>query len=69
MLVNNWISTDPLPLPSNAARVNAYTPLVARLRECERIRGRMPNLVAVDFYARGNVFRAVDTINGVSGSG
>jgi hypothetical protein len=69
MLVNNWISTDPLPLPSNAARVNAYTPLVARLRECERIRGRMPNLVAVDFYARGNVFRAIDTNNGVSGSG
>ncbi len=69
MLVNNWITTDPLPLPSNAARVNAVTPLVARLRECERIRGRMPNLVAVDFYARGNVFHAVDAINGVSDSG
>ena len=45
--------------------MNAYRPLMARLRECERIRGRMANLVAVDFERRGDVLRAVDTLNGV----
>jgi hypothetical protein len=64
-LVNHWITTDPLPLPSNAATVNAYGPLLRRLRECQRIRDHIPNLVAVDFYRRGDLFRAVDTLNGV----
>jgi hypothetical protein len=64
-LVNHWITTDPVPRPSNADRVNAYGPLMARLRECERIRGRMPNLVAVDFEGRGDVLRVVDELNGV----
>ena len=64
-LFNHWITTDPAPLPSNADRVNAYRPLMARLRECERIRGRMANLVAVDFERRGDVLQAVDTLNGV----
>ena len=36
--------TDPLPLPSNAREVNAYDPLLARARECERIRDHLPNL-------------------------
>ena len=35
------------------------------LRECQRIRRHFPNLIAVDFYARGDVFRVVDTLNGV----
>ena len=64
-LVNHWVSTDPLPLPSNAARVNARGPLLARLRDCERIRHRVPNLVAVNYYRRGDVMAAIDAINGV----
>jgi hypothetical protein len=64
-LINHWITTDPVPLPSNAARVNAYDPLLARARKCQRDRGRFPNLIAVDFYARGDVFRVVDTLNRV----
>lgn len=64
-LVNHWISTDPVPLPSHAATVNAYQPLLARLRECQRIRRHFPNLVAVNFYRRGDAFRVVDTLNGV----
>lgn len=31
---NYWISTDPVPLPSLAARVDAYRPLLARARFC-----------------------------------
>jgi hypothetical protein len=64
-LVNHWITTDPVPRPSNAAKVNAYDPLLKRTRECARLRKHVPNLVAVDFYRRGDLFRVVDTLNGV----
>jgi hypothetical protein len=64
-LANHWISTDPVPLPSNAAKVNAHAPLLARLRECQHIRHHLPNLVAVNFYATGDVFGVVDALNGV----
>ena len=64
-LLNHWITTDPLPLPSQSSEVNAYEPLLRRARECQRIRKHLPNLVAVDFYLRGDVFRVVDTLNGV----
>jgi len=64
-LMNHWITTDPLPLPSNAARVNAYEPLLRRARECERLRKHLPNLLAVDFYREGDLFRVVDRLNGV----
>jgi uncharacterized membrane protein HdeD (DUF308 family) len=64
-LINHWISTDPVPLPSDAAKVNAYQPLLARARECMRIRHHLPNLLAVNFYREGDLFRVVDTLNGV----
>ena len=66
-LVNHWVTTDPLPRPSDADAVNAYGPLMARLRACERIRDRVPNLVAVNFPRHGDLYRAVDTLNGVEG--
>jgi hypothetical protein len=64
-LVNHWISTDPVPLPSHAEKVNAYDPLLRRARECKSIRKRLPNLLAVNFYRKGDLFRVVDTLNGV----
>jgi len=64
-LVNHWVTTDPLPRPSDADAVNAYRPLLARLRECERVRDHIPNLVAVNFPRHGDVYRAVDALNGV----
>ena len=64
-LVNHWVSTDPTPRPSDAANVNAREPLLRRMRECERVRRHLPNLVAVNFYRRGDVFGVVDTLNGV----
>jgi hypothetical protein len=63
--MNNWITTDPLPRPSNATKVNAYTSLLARAQECRRIRGHLPTLLAVDFYRRGDLFGVVDALNGV----
>ena len=68
-LLNHWVSTDPLPRPGDGARVNAYGPLLRRAQECARIRGHVPNLVAVNFYRRGDLFRVVDTLNGVRRSG
>ncbi|MEA2377750.1 MAG: hypothetical protein QOD13_1657 [Thermoleophilaceae bacterium] len=64
-LVNHWISTDPLPLPSQATEVNARGPLLRRARECQDVRKHLPNLLAVNFYRRGALFRVVDTLNGV----
>jgi len=64
-LVNHWITTDPVPLPSHAEKVNAYGPFMRRLRECMRLRHHIPNLVAVNFYRRGALSRVVDTLNGV----
>jgi hypothetical protein len=64
-LVNHWITTDPVPRPSNAAVVNAREPLLRRARECGRIRDHVANLLAVDFYRRGDLFDVVDTLNGV----
>ena len=39
--------------------------MLARMRECRRIRDHFPNLVAVDFYRQGDLFRVVDTLNRV----
>jgi hypothetical protein len=64
-LINHWISTDPTPLPSDAKIVNAYDVLLKRVQTCEKLRQHFPNLVAVNFYARGDVFRVVDTLNRV----
>jgi uncharacterized membrane protein HdeD (DUF308 family) len=65
-LINHWVSTDPVPRPADAAKVNAYRPLLQRARECQRIRGHLPNLLAVNFYKRGDLFGVVDTLNGVT---
>ena len=65
-LLNHWIDTSPAPKPSNAAKVNAYEALLARARMCERLRDQVPNLIAVDFYATGDLFEVVDRLNGVS---
>ena len=62
-LLNNWVDTSPLPQVRNARVVNAYPTLLRRARECQRLRDRLPNLVAVDFYEEGDVFGVVDTLN------
>ena len=64
-LLNNWVDTTPVPRASNAAVVNARPALLARARTCERIRHRLPNLVAVDFFRRGDVLGVANALNGV----
>jgi hypothetical protein len=39
--------------------------LLTRARRCQEIRHRLPNLVAVDFFRRGDVLGVVDALNRV----
>jgi hypothetical protein len=64
-LMNHWIETTPAPRPSNAQLVNTEAVLVRRARECRRIRGKLPNVIAVDFAATGDVVRAAAVLNGL----
>jgi hypothetical protein len=64
-LINHWISTDPIPRPSDAAKVNAYEPLLARAQKCQSIRKHLPNLLAINFYREGDLFKVVDKLNRV----
>ncbi|WP_320671616.1 hypothetical protein [Patulibacter defluvii] len=65
LLLNHWITTDPLPRPSLADQVNGERSLLARARECARLRHRQPNLIAVNYYRRGDAARVVDRLNGI----
>ncbi|HEY8582799.1 MAG TPA: hypothetical protein VIL49_07620 [Capillimicrobium sp.] len=62
-LLNHWIDTSPAPRPSNAAVVNAYDELLGRARACQRERGLLPNILAVDFYETGDLLKVADTLN------
>ena len=54
------------PLSSHARAVNAYERSAGpRTGVREDLRDRKPNLLAVNFYLQGDVFRVVDTLNGV----
>lgn len=66
LLMNHWIETAPAPLPSNAEIVNAYDFLLNRARACRRVRRMVPNLIAVDFYRTGDLFKVCRTLNGIS---
>ncbi len=63
--INHWIETTPMPKPSNATIVNAYDFLLSRARLCEKERGKLPNILAVDFYRTGDLMRVVRTLNGL----
>jgi hypothetical protein len=65
-LVNHWIDTSPVPQASIAATVNAHAALLQRTETCRRLRHHIPNLVAVDFYKRGDVLGVVRALNGLS---
>jgi hypothetical protein len=65
-LLNNWVDTSPAPRASIAEVVNEHSALLQRAQTCQRIRHRLPNLVAVDFYKRGDVLGVVRALNGVA---
>ncbi len=63
-LVNHWLTIDP-PDPKPAEEVNEHDFLLDRANECQDERDRTPNILAVDFYALGDLFEVVDELNGV----
>jgi hypothetical protein len=65
-LMNHWIETTPAPKPSNATLVNTREALVTRARECRRVRGRLPSVLAVDFAGIGDVVGAAAVLNGLA---
>ena len=65
LLANHWLTTDP-PSPVIATTVNATEELMRRVEDCETRRSDPPNILAVDFYNRGDVFDVVDQLNGVA---
>jgi hypothetical protein len=69
MLLNHWIETVPMPKPSNAEIVNSHDALMKRIRAFRRERGRLPNLVAVDFYRVGDLIPVVRELNAGAGAG
>jgi hypothetical protein len=62
-LVNHFITPDGPPDPRVAGDANSSDVLGRRLRACRTQRGRMPNLVAVDFSTRGDLLQEVDRLN------
>jgi hypothetical protein len=67
--INHWIETTPTPKPSNAAIVNAHDFLLARARQCQKERGRLPNILAVDFAMTGDVVGVAAELNGLAPPG
>jgi hypothetical protein len=65
-LVNSWVDTSPAPRASIAAVVNEHSALLRRAETCQSIRHKLPNLIAVDFYKRGDVLGVVRALNGLS---
>ncbi len=62
LLVNHWIESYP-PNPVNADTSNALNELVSRARRCQRVRGQVPTLLAVDFAERGDIVQAARSLN------
>ncbi|HXY42053.1 MAG TPA: hypothetical protein VEQ10_20425 [Vicinamibacteria bacterium] len=65
--INHWIETVPAPKPSNAVIVNAHDFLLARARRCQKERGKVPNILAVDFAMTGDVLAVAAELNGIGG--
>jgi uncharacterized repeat protein (TIGR01451 family) len=69
-LMNHWVSgglplTPLAPDPALAELVNTREALVNRARACETARGKLPTILAVDFFGIGDVVGAARELNGV----
>jgi hypothetical protein len=59
-LVNHWLSDHN---PAIYSKVNSREELTKRLRQCITERGRMPNVIAVDFSEKGDLIGTVKDTN------
>lgn len=65
-LVNHWLNQS-LSRVSASRLANSDAVLGARLDQCQRERGLLPNFVAVDNYDQGDLFGQVRRLNGLDG--
>ena len=65
LLVNYWLANFG-SLVTDARKINALGVLGPYLARCKQERGMLPNFVAVNFFNEGDLFRAVDQLNGIS---
>ena len=65
LLLNHWLSGF-TSLVTDAQLVNARDVLLPRVEQCQEEREMLPNFVAVNFVAIGDVVEVVDTLNGVA---
>lgn len=64
-LLNHWLANFS-SLVTDSQRVNVSDVLLTRAEQCRDERGQIPNFVAVNFVAIGDVYEVVDALNGVS---
>jgi hypothetical protein len=62
-ILNHWLRPDGPPDPVAAGSVNSQKTLTNRLAQCIAERERVPNVVAVDFTAIGDLYKTVDRFN------
>ena len=63
--LNHWVEKLPRS-PSTAEKVNGFDFLVRRARLCQQLRNdALPNIVAVDYYNKGDVVDVTEALNGV----
>jgi hypothetical protein len=62
--INHWVEKLPRS-PKLAEQVNDRAFLLKRARACERERGALPGIVAVDHYDKGHVLEVTAAINGI----
>jgi hypothetical protein len=65
LMMNNWADIFP-PRPSPNVPLVKRVFILKRARQCDRHRGRIPNLILTDYYDRGDVVGAVAKLNGLA---
>jgi hypothetical protein len=62
-ILNHWLRPDGPPDPVAAGSVNSQKTLTRRMEQCITERQRIPNVVAIDFTAIGDLYKTVDRFN------
>jgi len=65
-LMNHWVLVNGAPSRAAAEVVNTRQAIVDRARACEKARGGLPTIVAVDSFGIGDLIGAVNELNGVA---
>jgi hypothetical protein len=63
-MLNHWVDRFPPPLTDNR-RASQRSSLLAYARRCQRERGLLPSLIAVDYYDEGDIVDVARQLNGL----